>query len=587
MQEFEFDKTRKAIDVEKLTEEEKKMFLQKFIEKGGKVLKEKAVTKEETNNKEKKERLSKDKELGKEIQLPSQIYREKKLKEAEKIALQKSQKEILLRKASSPLILWTLRLRLWLRKITTFDGVYLKSNFMSFLNLEFKKAILELNILTAEFFSEPKFLENFKSKFPPVYLELLKRIYLLYDRKQLSDLTSEYSQTGNDIIAETIRISLFFFLRKIYILSLFKELILKILLDSVDIISSLQKKPSEIYKNKKSRLQESWKILFLETLPKLILIAQHLEKKRIEPYTQLFEEMIDLNPDEKIDPAKYTDYKNVSLVELQKFQDKNTSLTEEKKDQEQKLQDSNKEEKKQSAQEKVYHYGLKFLQLYSLEELRKRYDKKNEFKDIVLLDKIFIIFLYILFFDDQFGFLFVTNKLKLNTFFKDGVKVNLKDEMSLLYEEFRKIYGFFRRYYSDYLEYKKIKEDETINRNSLDYQKKLDYFEKRRIASARETLKVILNYIKKCEKVLILLFKDIREKKQIVVNPEDIIEFDLEEANLKLMNRKLIKDIIRDAYATSFCLIYRIENEDLKLDKIEFTQEEFDLIFGSISQNGT
>ncbi len=579
MQEYEFDKTRKAIKIDRLNEEEKKQLLEKFKQKGGKVLKEKAITKEVPHLKEGKEKTSfrEEKKFDfREDRRPSQVFKEQKLKEAEKIAREREEKETILKKATSRFSLWTLKLELWFKKITSFKGNFYTSEFLSFLNLEFKKAILELNILTVECFSESKFLERFKTKFPPICLELLKRVYLLYDRKQLSDLTSNPSDDTR-VIVDALRIPLFHFLKCLYVLDSFKELTLKTLLESIDILESLQKKPPEIYRNKKRRIQESWKYLMYIALPRFILLAQHLERKKIKPFTTFFEEeILSLSSKEKIDITKYQDYSSVSLEDIIKPEKKESIDQKQEKTEEKPLDPE--EEKKQQMIEKTYHYGLKFLNLYSIEELRNRYDPKNEFREIPIYDKVFIVFLYFCFFDDQFSFLFLTNKLQLNTFFKNDVKVNLKHEMSLLYEEFRKIYDSFRKYYSDYLEYKKTKE-EAIDKKSIDYQKKLDFFENRRISSARETQKLILNYIKKCEKMLALLYKDIRENKQIVVNPDDIVELDYDDINKKIMNKKPIRDIIRDAYATSFAIVHKIESKELKLDTIEFSEEEYNLLF--------
>lgn len=571
MQEYEFDKTRKAIRVDKLQEEEKRLLLEKFKEKGGKILKEKAISKEIPDFKESKSNYKEEKKL------PSQVYREQKLKEAERIAYEKAKREEIIKKASSFFALWVLKLNLWLKKIITFDGKFFRSEFLSFLNLEFRRSLLELNIITLEFFSEPKFLDHFKKKFPPLCLELLKRVYLLHNRMQLADLTS-HSSERNEIL-DSIRIPLFHYLKQFYILASYKELALKTLLESVDIIESIQKKSPDIYKNKKKRIQQSWDILMYNAFPKFILISQFLEGKKLEPFTSLYEEeILNLSPKEKIDPTKFQDYQNVSLDEIIKT-DKKATSNEQNEKQEKPVDPE--EEKKQKAIEKTYKYGLKFLNLLSLEELRKKYDTKQEFKDITLYDKIFITFLYINFFDDQFGFIFMTNKLQLNTFYRGDLKVNLKDEMSILYEDFRKIYEYFRKYYSDYLEYKKVIEDTLIDKKSIDYQKKLDYFEKRRIASARETYKVMLNYIKKCERVLVILFKDIREKKQIVTNPDDIIEleFDPSSSIKKIMHQKPIKEIIRDAYATSFSILLKMEKKELYIEPLEFTKEEFDFFF--------
>ncbi|GIX41436.1 MAG: hypothetical protein KatS3mg129_1169 [Leptospiraceae bacterium] len=591
MDEFEFDKTRKAIGADELDEEERKKLFQRFREKGGQVLKENIVKK----NLENEAKLRSPKIIQEERKLPSQIYREEKLKEAERIAREKVKREAILKKASSPMAIFSLKMQLWLKGITFFNKDYLKPSFLSFLNLEFKKSILECNILATEFLSDPKFLEVFKKSYTPLYLELLKRVYLLYDRKQLSDLTSSYTNSGDILTIDLIRIPVFAFLRKLYVIQPFRELTLKLLLDCIDIQQNLQKKQPTLYKNKKKRIQESWYILMDKTYPRFVLIAQYLERKKLEPFTDLFEEMIGINLEDKIDPNKLQDFKDVKLEALgnigntskEAVQKKveaqnNQNNIKEKENSQTNTQEESEEEKKERIHNKIYQFGLRFINLYPIEKLKQMYDPKDEFKNISYRDKLFLSYLLLNFFDDQFGFIFLTNKIQINSFIRNGVRVSLKDDMSILYETFRKIYEYFRKYYEDYNEYLNIKNDEFADKNSLDYQKKLDYYEKRRIKSAKEAYKAMLNYIKKCEHILLILFKDLRDKHQYILNPEDIIELEYDESKRKLMHKKKIKEIIRDAYATAYTIAYKMEQGELSIGDLELTEEEFQFHYGNI-----
>lgn len=586
MDEFEFDKTRKAIGADELDEEERKKLFQRFREKGGKVLRENIVKKNLENIKSPK--------IITEKKLPSQIYREEKIKEAEKLAKEKIKKEYILKKATSPAAIFSLKLQLWLKGIVYFNKDQIKPSFMSFLNLEFKKSILECNILTTEFLSDPKFIEIFKKSYTPLYLELLKRVYLFYDRKQLSDLTS-YSNNSDIITLDLLRIPIFFFLRKLYVIQPFRELTLKLLLDCIDIQQNLQKKPNELYKNKKKRIQESWYILMDKIYPKFVLIAQYLERKKLEPFTEYFEEMIGIQSDDKIDPTRLQDFKDVKLESLGKLINIETSSPEKKNQesqvdnkeiQKEKTDKTNEiekeEEKRERIHNKIYQFGLRFINLYPIETLRKMYDPKDEFKNIKIYNKLFISYLLLNFFDDQFGFIFLTNKIQIQSFIRNGVRINLKDDMSILYETFRKIYEHFRKYYEDYIEYLNIKNDEYANKNSLEYQKKLDYYENRVAKSAKETYKIMLNYIKKSEHFLLILFKDLKDKHQYILNPEDVIELELDESKRKLMHKKKVKEVIRDAYATAYTIAYKMESGELVVGEIELTEEEFQYHYGNI-----
>lgn len=591
MDEFEFDRTRKAIGVHKLEEEEKKKLLQKFQEKGGKILQERAVKKEDTNRYVYTEKTS-----GQQRRETGFLERERDFRESktqdritEKID-EKTKKEELLKKASSPLAIFFLKLQLWLKGIIHFQSEIIKPSYMSFLNLEFKKAILETNILATELLSDPKFLEEFKKKFQPFLLEILKRMYLIYDRKQLSELTADYTETGNGVKVEEIREPLFYFLRRIYIFHRFREFTLRALFSFIDLQESLQKKQKEIYNNKRRRIEEAWSILMDKALPNFILLAQLAERKRLEPFTPLFEEMIGLPFTEHLDPSKFRTYQDVDLTSLKSVVNQqqesspadtvesgepaqNTEQTDQQ--QQQEVQQEKPQDPKELIHQKIYQYGLRFLLYYPVPQLRKMYDPKDEFKEIPVYDKIFLSYLFLNFFDEQFGFIFLTNKIKIATFFKDGVKSNLKEEMSSIYENYRSIERSFRKYYADYMTYLSTKNDPYANRNSIDYQKLLDFQTKKRVQSALETHKIMLSYIRKITQILLTLYRDTKESNHYILNPDDIIQLEYDEKKNKLMNMKKVRDVIRDAYATAYTLTYKMENGELYVGELEMSEEEF------------
>ncbi|MCS7204363.1 MAG: hypothetical protein NZ853_01550 [Leptospiraceae bacterium] len=607
MDEFEFDRTRKAIGVNKLQEEEKKKLLKMFQEKGGKVLKEKMVKKEQSTLLH--TRTQTDKSDRREVKSIYERYEQDSLqKESEKIAREKIERDEILKKASSPLSIFLLKLELWLKGIIYFGKNEIKPSYMSFLNLEFKKSILESNILTSELLTDPKFIEEFKKKFQPFSLELLKRVNLLYDRKQLSDLTSVYSESGGSVSVDLIRTPLFHFLRKLYVLSFFRELTLKLLLSCIDLQQSIQQKQIELYRNKRRKIEEAWAILMNKALPDFILLAQFIEKKRVPSNSPLLQEIIDLSPTELLDPRKIRDFKDVVFEHVNLDQKKsnqtaetNTEIpttqseisqyqTEEQKENtaqipqdlqettiNQNIEVDSKDDKKDQAHQKVYQYGLRFLLYYPVDVLRKKYDPKDEFKLIPINDKIFLSFLFLNFFDEEFGFVLLTNKIQIQPYWKEGVKINLKEEMSNLYESYRIIERSFRKYFNDFIAYLEVKNDPYVNKNTIDYRKRLDFHTKKRIQSAIETHKVMSNYIKKSTQILLTLYKDTKEKQQVITNPDDVLQLEHTDKKEKLMNNKKVRDVIRDAYATAYTLTYKMEQGELYVGEVELPPEEFQI----------
>ena len=174
MDEMEFDRTRKAIGLEKLDNQSRRDMLGKFTSAGGEVKKERSLH-EETGPQA---------GSGSGAMLPSQLAREQIRLEAERRAKMRVRLVEEDRRAGSFLARFFLKLRCRLQGLSPFGAAEVLPGFMSRLNLNLKRALMECHILGRELFSMEgsvanQILKELDQKHP-LYAELISRAALMY-----------------------------------------------------------------------------------------------------------------------------------------------------------------------------------------------------------------------------------------------------------------------------------------------------------------------------------------------------------------------------------------------------------------------
>lgn len=578
---MEFDKTRKAIGVNNLNAGDRKDLLGKFTDAGGKVLSERSLKDESADEKGGKGGSGKKGGAGSpESRLPSEIARERRRQELEqnaqlKKALEKEEKEV-----SGFMSRFMIRLKCKLSGVAHFSEDLVTPGFLSRLNLDTKRALMEANITGNDLFSlNPeigKTITKELDKTNPILVEIIKRAAELYDRSEMADLTSVYSSNQDTpVMLPVIETALKNLLRKLYYLKPYQETYLTAVDKAFDIQQSLEKKQSALYLSKKKKLRSDWTNLMNEIYPSLVLLFQRSLMKQVEPGTRLFEHYLDVDHNDKIG----------SRIKGMENDFKEESETAEDQSQDEDAPDNDNTMVEEEEEEDILlirpdlSRGFEIMRSMTPGILRKKYDKKNEFAHISDKDKVLLSYLFFREFDDEYAFIMSSPKIMLNAgIYRAGDRVDVRRKFQNISDNIRPVYEMFHKYLHDYEELVKAQNNNNSS-NYVEHARRIENLEGRRGATGREVRVRIKEMMGQLSGILTIVEEDMRNDKKIVQNPDDIIKFDSQLESHKLMNGRTVKDCLIEAYAYAKALNYRLEHGDLFGGVIELSDDEFEKAF--------
>ena len=171
--------------------------------------------------------------------------------------------------------------------------------------------------------------------------------------------------------------------------------------------------------------------------------------------------------------------------------------------------------------------GLQMLSQLDLTVLKEQFDRSNYYKFVRDTDKIFIAHLLFREFDEEYSFIFTTNKIKYNVIFAREGKIDYRLGLSDLYNELRQCGNLFKDY-ADILEnYEKILlEKPTVNAQYIEYTNRLNAIEKKRNNTGKDVRMKVRGFMDKCSTELKKLIDDMNGSQTIIGNPQDVLRFE-------------------------------------------------------------
>jgi len=590
MDEMEFDRTRKSIGANDLDQDARKSMLNKFTGAGGKVLSEKALRQQE----EQRRRAAAGGGQGaagkgggaaggSDVKLPSELAREKNRADADRLAQLRKLREAEEREATGFMARLSIKFRCALSGLTPFGSSMVKPGFLSRLNLEGKRALMECSIMSNDIFmSNPQtarvLIKELDEK-NPLLVELIERAGALYDRNELSELTSAYQAAPTvSVPLDAIRIPLFSLLRKLYYLKGYGETYINAVDQAIAIQQRIEKKQAALYATKRKKIAQEWKILMNDIYYNLVILAQRAEMKKAEPGSRLFEEMIGVIQEDKIGNRKTGE--SIGSVKLEK-KEKPAESAEEKG--EEKSEETEEGEPVEDQDSLELDHGMKLMQMNSVAVLRAKHSLP-EARELSDRDKVLLAMLFFKEFDAEYSFILTTPKIELNVIYNEGRKIDYRQILADVFETSRTSYEIFRKYAQETGEYLKASQEAGINpANYVNHAKKMQLLESKRGASGREARNEIKNYMRRVEKELRTLKEDMASGEKIVKNKDGVLKFDLAADQKKRLNGKQVKEAVMETYCFARALAQRIENGDLFGGVIEMSEEEYARSFGSSS----
>lgn len=575
----DFDNTKRAIGVGKLDDSARKDMFNKFVSAGGEIVKEKQPQKEDDSKKNRPEPKVRQSTVsrgsGDDSRSGSRGGNQNKSDSgnARSQADSKAQYE---KEISSFSARFGIKLKCWLARVTPFGTSDLTPKFMHDFSIRAKQALIELQYSGNELLANQQYspqLSKALDRINPLLVELLAMGQKLYNGPELTDITDPIMVAPESPVAiERVRNPIYALFKRMYILYPYQETLKKSFVQAYDELQKLEGKPSLIYANKKRKVTQEIDTLFDGFFDRLYLVVLRAENKNIPLISRYMENLLGILPEER--PGQRKSGENVPGG-------KQLETKEDKKDDESKDEDKKEDEVPLS---KEQAYGLRLMQMYSLPKLRKKFDPKNEYTNIPDSDKALLALFYFFEFDDEYSFVMTTKKIDIKPGSVNGVKVDYRQKMLDIYEGTRTIIDQFRIYNDILRELEKHKANPGAN--YIEASKKLTGIEQKRTGQSRTVRMAIKEFSLKSRDALLVLIKDMKSKKEIVANMNDVLTLDSMESR-KRLNKKPVKQCIMEAYCYLMALYDRIETGDLFGGLVELTPEQMKSSFGVELGNDT
>ena len=578
---FEFDDTRNAIGADKLENSERKAMLDKFKSAGGKVLSEKEL-------RENKRLENQQKQNSKQGQ--SRSRHAGGFNDEDSASSQSQKKDA--KKDSGSLTKLILKLRTFFAGLTPFSADAIKPGFFEYMGLEVKQAVVEFNLIGNDLFLINKDIGKKVAKGldqkNPVLIELLQKLHSLYDSKQFNNLLDFHqSNPGALVPFQLVEDPLKNIFKKLYYIYPFQETLKKAVNLAVDIY--VKETDDENNKNlmdqKKKKFLKDINEVFLKAFPKLFLLICRFDGVEYTLFSQAFEKMIGINPDEKIGKRKQGDSSSLagSLENSGEESDNEESASEGENTGEDAESEQEKEKENVSAISltKEYQYGLKLMRQNPLPALRKKHDPHNNYMQIQYFDRAFLSYLFFLEFDKELSFVLTTKKIRLSPDYSSGTKKDYKQILADAFNQSRSVIQAFENYVQERKTFQSYESSHGSSANYVEASKRKEQARSKMDMEGRNVRGLIRTYMDNVTKILATLITDMKTKKVIVENMDEPLQFDSEFEGSKRLNGQPVKQCILEAYCYSLALCDRLTGGDLFGGILDMTDEEMIASFGS------
>ncbi|EMY13809.1 hypothetical protein LEP1GSC043_2256 [Leptospira weilii str. Ecochallenge] len=462
----------------------------------------------------------------------------------------------------------SVRVKCWLGRVTGFSSPDLLPTFLSDFNLYGKKSLLELNFVGNDILGNPTYAGKIAKELDaqnPIYIELLGRMHKLYDNSEVNQVLEPHNAAPDLPVAiSRIKDPLYSIFKKLYYVYPFQGSYVKAVNLGYSALEKLEGKPTAIYNTKKKRALQEFDYLFGTLFEKLYLVILRNENKNIPLLSNTMESVLGILPEEKPGHRQQGE-------ELDEISGGATS--EEGAPVEEKKEETNPED----SLSKELKYGLKLMRILPLDQLRKKHDPKGEYEDILSEDKAFLTWLFFKEFDAEYSFVMTTKKIEIKPTIVNGAKVDYREKMIDHYETTRASIEQFRIYDQYYKELKNHLKNPGAN--YIEASKKTSALETKKSQQSRNVRVTVKEFVEKTAEILEKLITDMKSKKEIVTNMDEIMTLDMMESKRRL-NKKPIKQCIMEAYCFAIAFAGRLESGDLFGGVTELSSEEMEKEFG-------
>lgn len=211
--------------------------------------------------------------------------------------------------------------------------------------------------------------------------------------------------------------------------------------------------------------------------------------------------------------------------------------------------------------------GLNFLydHLDFYRALEKgRSNPSDDYVYFHLRDKVFVINTVVDFFDKEYSFLFLSNRVTYNVFFDGtGRKVDVKNSLRDLYYKINLIYQRVREYLAAVRQLKNMLNTERPTQVELSIEYKNIITQKTNMMRTihQTTTKIFSQF----EKIIFYILSDARGQKMVLQNPDEEVRIGTKVADVNLFKGMRFIDVFQSAYNYTSAFNYLLNEGELDM----------------------
>lgn len=553
-----FDDIKKKLNIEEMDKESRSDMFNKFVDGGGKVIKDKGNT----------VKFNREKQLSIKKQIEKSRYKQKMLAEKAKQQIDKTKQNqnvlnsMLKGKQGKQLKRYfSIFLLGFLQGIFTLSGRF-KSKFSrevqdDLINIlrDLKRGVEKLINLYPEKKWQAIDIINSSDNYG---FEIIVRIHNIFKPENFTRVANYFNLYSNILCPQIINDLLILF-KKLLILYPYWETTKDILLKSQQVYQSLTTLDPLL---SKSKINKSIDKLFSYYFPRILTIINYNLGQKIKFDYEKMYNFTKINTE--IDIGSYT--KDLAEMKKEYF----LLLEREKEERMKKLQ----EEVEKKEMEKMPKYVQKGLIIIDavIESIPK---KANDDENALLFEQNEkMMEFYFLFkeFDMEYSFIMTTSQIKINTTIESGIRTDIKSEFDNLYIRFNEINSFVKEYLKLQEQHFKIKNE--MKNSAYVIQQKLSNFKIKRTQTFNEIRTRSSVFFKKFAITLQKLIEDFNKEKHFLQSGDKNLHFQMDLGDKRKFEGVSIINAILITFSFTSALHYYVTSGRLSGKGLFFHEDE-------------
>lgn len=534
------DKTRDNLKVESLDNNQRKELFTKFVKAGGQVVHEKRP-----------KTIKIDRNKQRELQQRLDAHHaQAKIRPTESVqAFSRQNKPAQKQSDANGMHILFSRIRLFFMGVSSFSGIYFKRKFLELFKVEFNPAMIELQMIFLDLFKQKPIighqivdqLDNLR----PLYYELIEMTADIYSPAVSVQMIGKYSSMPtNKYHVFDNRVPVLEYFKRLYVLHQHVDLINFAFDRAIELQEKMERGKSSVYAAKRKKVKNSLYIIFNKMFPRLYWlfnlmqgeIIELTEIKRIDDILGIKSHMRPGTRTANQISSRFNDFK-----------------PEPKK--EEKVEPAVEQKKAEPVLPDEVKKGFELMRTIDYKRLRNELITDDLLLSISDTDKIMTTYLLFLEFDREYSFVLTTYKIKFTPAYSIRGKSDYRMRLTDLYNKLRPCIDGLKLYFEAFDIYEKARADKpTSNDQYFKYAQHLTELERQKKTAGTTARNVIISVMDNLTDEFHTLIEDMDFKHEIVLNPQDLIEFDSAlERDRKLNGKKVYECIIlANAFASAF-----------------------------------